>query len=54
MVSLAGEIESASALCRVGIVLTVDADGPADDVPEREVGATVRGTVTNMLKHARA
>lgn len=55
IVSLADEIESATTLCqRLGIQITVDAGELPDGAPERDVGAIVRESITNMLKHSRA
>lgn len=55
IVSLSDEIESASALChRLGIEISVDADPLPVDAPDREVGAVVRESVTNLLKHSSA
>ena len=55
IVSLADEVESASTLCRrLGIEITVDAEPLPNGAPERDVGAIVRESVTNMLKHSRA
>ena len=55
IVSLADEVESASTLChRLGIEITVDAEPLPAGAAERDVGAIVRESVTNMLKHSRA
>ncbi|OFE17815.1 hypothetical protein BA895_13475 [Humibacillus sp. DSM 29435] len=55
IVSLADEVESASTLCqRLGIEVTVDVGPLPSGVPEGEIGAVVRESVTNMLKHSRA
>lgn len=55
IVSLADEIESASTLCdRLGIEITVDVERLPAGAPDREVGAVVRESVTNLLKHSSA
>lgn len=55
IVSLDDEIDSATSLChRLGIKITVDADPLPPGSPEREAGAVVRESVTNMLKHSSA
>ncbi len=55
IVSLADELDSATTLCqRLGIDLQVDADPLPEHAPERTIGAIVRESVTNMLKHSRA